>query len=112
MPWTKLSAIEQKHVRTACLCCGTPAATFPADGYISIGFGDAHLARDGEVVWFEQMGNEEDAEVMTGAQAEEIAAADPDHDWRIVMIGPLSGRTYQRHAENSWVMVEQNEGFA
>lgn len=49
---------------------------------------------------------------MTGAQAEELAAADPDHDWRIMIYGPLSGRTYQRHAPGSWVMVEQNEGFA
>jgi hypothetical protein len=112
MAWSKLPAIEQKNVRTACLCCGTPTATFPSDGLICVGFGDAHLSRDGDVVWSEPQGPEDDAAVMTGAQAEALAATDPDHDWRIVIYGPLSGRTYQRHATNTWFMVEQNEGFA
>ncbi len=40
------------------------------------------------------------------------AAADPDHDWRIVLNGPLSGRTYQRHAAGEWALIEQNQGFA
>ena len=49
---------------------------------------------------------------MTGSKAEELAAADPDHDWRIVLYGPLSGRTYQRHATGEWVLIEQSMGFA
>lgn len=112
MTWEKLPAIEQKNVRTACLCCGTPAAVFPDDGIIAVGFGCAQLTRDGDLVWEEPQGPDDEEEFMTGAQAEELAAADPDHDWRIMIYGPLSGRTYQRHAPGSWVMVEQNEGFA
>ena len=46
------------------------------------------------------------------AQAEAMAAADPDHDWQIALEGPLSGRTYQRHGPNEWALVEQNQGFA
>jgi hypothetical protein len=49
---------------------------------------------------------------MTVAQAEELAKADPDHDWRIVLHGPLRGMTYQRHGDTQWMLVEKNEGFA
>lgn len=48
---------------------------------------------------------------MTGKQAEEIAKNDPDHDWRIVLEGQLSGRTYQRHEPGKWALVKQNKGF-
>ena len=33
-------------------------------------------------------------------------------DWRIVLHGPLSGRTYQRHGPGRWMLVEKSEGFA
>ena len=49
---------------------------------------------------------------LTVAEAEVIAAKDPEHDWRIVLYGPLRGSTYQRHAVRHWVLVEKNEGFA
>ena len=49
---------------------------------------------------------------MAFADAEALAAQDPDHDWRIVLHGPLSGRTYQRHGPGQWMLVEKNEGFA
>lgn len=37
---------------------------------------------------------------------------DRGRDWRIVLEGPLSGRTYQRHGAEQWALVEQNMGFA
>ncbi len=48
---------------------------------------------------------------MTGAEAEALAAADPDHDWRIQLEGPLRGATYQRHGAGEWVLIESNRGF-
>ena len=70
----------------------------------------AALVKDGEIVWMEH--NHEWDECMTVAQAEELAAADPDHDWRIVLDGPLQGLTYQRHGQMRWVLVAKNQGFA
>jgi hypothetical protein len=70
----------------------------------------AALMKDGEYVWMEH--NHEWDKCMTVAQAEELAAADPDHDWRIVLHGPLRGSTYQRHGEMQWMLVEKNQGFA
>lgn len=104
--WAKLPAIEGKH--GGCLNCGPRPSMFPEDGLIAVGFGFAGLTRDGDVVW--QEGESDD--LMTGAQAEKVAALDPDHDWRIVLNGPLSGRTYQRHGDGEWALIEQNSGFA
>ena len=107
--WAKLPAIEGKH--GGCLNCGLRPSYFPANGIIAVGFGYAGLTRDGHEVWSETEATEE-ADYMTGAKAEELAAADPDHDWRICLEGPLSGRTYQRHDAGQWALVEQNMGFA
>lgn len=106
--WEKLPALEGTH--GGCLNCGPRPSLFPPDGRIAAGFGVASLTRDGRHVWSED-GREWD-ECMTGEQAETLAAADPDHDWRIVLEGPLSSRTYQRHGPNEWAPVEQGKGFA
>lgn len=108
--WEKLPAIEGKY--GGCLNCGPRPSYFPADGIIGVGFGYAALHRDGEPIYLEPNNPESESDFMTGAQAEEIAAADPDHDWRIILDGPLSGRTYQRHGSNQWALIEQNQGFA
>jgi hypothetical protein len=108
--WAKLPAIEGKH--GGCLNCGPRPNHFPTNGIIAVGFGFAALCRDGEPVYTEPNDAESDDAYMTGAQAEAMAAGDPEHDWRIILDGPLSGRTYQRHGPNEWALVEQNMGFA
>lgn len=108
--WTKRPAIEGTF--GGCLNCGPRPSFFPADGVIAVGFGYAALHRDGAPVWMEPTGDYDEESLLTGAQAEAMAAADPDHDWQIVLHGPLSGRTYQRHAANEWALIEQDMGFA
>lgn len=108
--WTKLPAIEGRH--GGCLNCGVRPSFFPADAAIAVGFGYAALIKDGQEVWAEPCDDHDWEELLTGEKAEQLAVADPDHDWRIVMEGPLSGRTYQRHGPGSWALVEQNMGFA
>lgn len=108
--WKREPAIDGKF--GGCLCCGVRASLFPADGVIAVGFGYAALHKDGQPVWTEPNADAGDDEYLTGAQAEEIASLDPDHDWRIVLEGPLSGRTYQRHSAAHWALIEQNMGFA
>jgi hypothetical protein len=82
------------------------------DGLIAVGFGFAACLKDGKPVLEEPQGDDGWDDFPTGADAEKLAAADPDHDWRIQIEGPLSGRTYQRQGEGNWVLVEQNMGFA
>lgn len=109
--WEKKPAIEGKY--GGCLNCGPRPSFFPANGLIAVGFGYAALHKDGTPVYQEPNGDDyTDDDLMTGAQAETIAAADPDHDWQIVMHGPLSGRSYQRHGPSEWALIEQNQGFA
>jgi hypothetical protein len=106
--FTKLPAIEGEH--GGCFNCGPRPSTFPAGGIIGVGFGCAMLTCDGRIVYVERPDSEEDD--MNGAQAELLAAADPDHDWRIVLEAPMSSREYQRHGPDLWVLVRQGDGFA
>lgn len=106
--WERLPAVKASG--PACLCCGTPTDMFPMDGIIAVGFGSAFVSKDGLSVYEEPQG--EDREYWTGADAEMAAVADPDHDWRIVKIGPLYEAEYQRHGDGQWVMVRRGDGFA
>ena len=80
------------------------------DARLAIGFGAATLTRDGEVVW-EETGDTEWEDCLTVEQAETLAAADPDRDWRIHINAPLSEFHYQRHGEGAWMLYERGLGF-
>lgn len=100
-----------KGAACGCLNCGPKPDVLPLDAHIAVGFGDASLWRDGKRVMGEEPQMEFD-ETPTVAQAEEIAAADPDHDWRIRYKAPLSDNTYQRQGTGNWVLIEKGMGFA
>ena len=106
---SKQPAIEPECI--GCLCCGGLDATLPMDARIAVGFGDASLRRNDEYVWSEAPGMDYEA-CMTVQQAEDMAARDPEADWRIVLYGPLRSRTYQRHGKGKWCLIEEGEGFA
>lgn len=93
-----------------CGCCPPIPSQLCSNAVIAVGFGYAALTKDGEAIWTEQGQDWDDC--MTVEDAESIAKLAPDHDWRIVLYGPLRGRTYQRHGECQWMLVEVNEGFA
>ena len=120
MAWTKEPALESSG-GPACLCCGTPTLTFAPEATIAVGFGCANVTKDGKEVYSEPMiyidekGDDIEAPesaYWTGADAEKAAAADPDHDWRILKAAPLYEAEYQRHGEGQWVMIRRGEGFA
>lgn len=104
----KLPAIEGGN--GGCLHCGYQHEILPMDAVIAVGFGSAELEKDGDIVWMES--GQEFEDCMTVEQAEEMAAADPNHDWRIHLIAPLSERHYQRQGERHWVLYEKGNGFA
>jgi len=108
MSWEKLPALEGKP--NPCAHCPPILAEAHPEKVIAVGFGDAHVERDGVEVYREPSDGDED-DYWDFARAEQEAAKDPDHDWRAVLFGPLHGETYQRQ-DGKWVLVEKNEGFA
>ena len=81
------------------------------DGWIAVGFGSAGVTKDGKEVYSEPLDGDE-TNIWTGAEAEQVAASDPDHDWRIHKYAPLYEAVYQRHGDGQWVLIQQGEGFA
>lgn len=91
-----------------CVCPPVAPELFPPDGIVAVGFGAAYVARDGQSVWRET----DDEPMMTGSMAEEMAALDPLHEWKICLYGPLASSVYRREAPGRWVLIEKGEGFA
>lgn len=90
----------------------TPLSTVPVsmDTTISVGFGAASLTKDNTVVWYESYYTS--AKPITVADAERMAQADPDHDWRIHLVAPLHESHYQRQGAGVWVLYHTGLGFA
>lgn len=84
------------------------------DMLIAVGFGSAYVTRDGETVYNEMdyRDSVDGSEFWTVQTAENVAAQDPNHDWRIVKYGPLHGETFQRQGKGKWYCIESNKGFA
>lgn len=95
-------------VRSGCGNCPPKPQKLDLRQSYSPGFGIVYLTRDGEQVLSDEAGRRP----FRGARAEKLAAADPEHDWRIEVHGPLGGAVYQRHGEREWVAVERLDGFA
>lgn len=95
-----------------CLNCPPKPRTFPMEGLVSVGFGMAAVTRDGEIMLDGERAYRDGKPNVTGADAEALAAADPDHDWRIEIHGPMGGQIYQRHDVGRWVYVKKVPGFA
>lgn len=102
MTFTKLPAIDPI---VHCLNCPPRPQTIALDALVHPGFGGAQVSRGED--WGREL--DEDATVQ---DAEEIAAGDPDHDWRLTINAPLYDAVYQRQGEGVWVLVERGEGFA
>ena len=110
--WEKLPAVEGS---VACLSCGCGARTdLEPERVLSVGFGDAGYRKDGVTTSTEPGPDDErDWEELTKvSDVEKLAAADPDHDWRIYFDAPLYNAEYQRQGEGVWVLVEKGLGFA
>ena len=105
MSWEKLPPVDGGP--NPCLNCPPIRNILGMDRMIAVGFGYAGCTKDGVEVLGEDLDNLHEV-----AEAEALAVADPDHDWRIVLDGPMHGETYQRQSAGKWVLVDKNEGFA
>ena len=103
----QLPCIEEKN--KVCPYCGCRHAILPMQEVIAVGFGDALLTKNGEFI-YSAMEVQSCDDYMSVAQAEELAAADPNHEWRIHLISPFSELHYQRQGECHWVLYKKGEG--
>lgn len=111
MTFTKLEPVQGGS--GGCLCCGYQHEILPPDAIIAVGFGNAMVTKNGDVVYDEMdVDAKEWADYWNCAKAEEEAIKDPENDWRIHLIAPLSERHYQRQGDNHWVLYEKGQGFA
>lgn len=110
MCYKKLPQIESKHI--GCLHCDRPYSELPMTTMIAVGLGDASVTLSGHKVYSEHEANLKGDKTWTVADAEAEALKQPDQDWRIHLIGPLSERHYQRQGEKKWVLYEEGIGFA
>ena len=111
MTWKKLPAVENPGYRSGCLNCGPQPTIISLETELAMGFGSATVTKD-------DLGIYDDGMVMRGEDCptlrkfEELAKADPDHDWRVHFYGAMSETHYQRHGDGEWVLVLKGEGFA
>ena len=109
MTFEKLEGIKGGH--GGCLCCGYQHEHLPLTRLIAVGFGWAAVTKNGEEVY-----NENDvkykSDLWTAQEAENLAKQEPDNDWRIHLVAPLSERHYQRQDDGLWVLYEKGMGFA
>lgn len=80
------------------------------DAVIGVGVGYAALTRDGIAVYEEN--GKRHCDLMTVAQAEQLARREPGRDWRIHLVGQLENRHYRRTADGSWVLYERGYGMS
>jgi hypothetical protein len=108
MDWTKLEPYtgEAHH---ECLHCPPTQTVASMEMVVAVGFGIAQVTKGEELIYSEGF---EEEEFRTLAEFEGMAAADPDHDWRVLLEGPLRSREYQRHGPGEWVLVASGPGFA
>ena len=111
MPFEKLPAVTNPGYRSGCLNCGPQPVGLPLEADLCVGFGSCTVTKDGQGIYDEGMlRNGEDAPTLQ--KFEDMAKADPDHDWRVQFFQPLSETEYQRHGDGAWVLVKRGEGFA
>lgn len=106
MGWTKLPALEKPGLRSGCNICGPQPVTIPMEAQLCVGFGTVTVSKDGVGVW-----QGDDCDVLL-QRFEDMAALDPDHDWRVTFFQPLAEPEYQRHGSGEWVLVRKGDGFA
>lgn len=109
-PW-KVEPLDG-GVSSGCLNCGGREAVHPLDGMLGVGFGNCDVTRDGRPVWWEEANSDSDEPMPTLQRFEDMAAADPDHDWRVSYVAPLWSGSWQRHGVGEWNLIDRGMGFA
>lgn len=110
MNWEKKPGLAAGGFQSNCLSGGPQPLALPLEAELSVGFGSCTVMKDETCLYQEQPGANDDPPRLQ--QFEDLAKADPDHDWQVNFHGAMSEETYQRHGDGLWVLVEKGIGFA
>src|SRR5882762_373103 len=80
------------------------------EAVIGVGLGYAALTRDGRTVYEENGKRHRD--LMTVAQAEDLARRELERDWSIHLVAQLENRHYRREGACLWVLYERGHGMS
>lgn len=112
MAFEILPPVAPENIHHGCLCCGGTRQIAPMDMLIAVGFGSAQCTKGNDVIYSEDPNAETEEDIPTLQKFEDMAKLDPDHDWRVSLVGPLRDREYQRQGDGHWVLVSSGMGFA
>ena len=94
-----------------CLCCPATVDKLPLNTRMYNGFGGWVIIKDGKQ-FYRGDSNLEFEEYPTLLKFEKLAKKEPDVEWLADLNLPLRSGTYQRHGDNTWVLIEKGDGFA
>lgn len=110
--WKKEKPINKDGLHIGCLNCSTAALKANLGRMICVGFGAAFVTKDGAMVYDGEQDFSQTDSCKEIKDIEVMAVADPDHDWRVHLHGPMHGEVYQRHGIDEWLCIESDNGFA
>lgn len=111
MTWKKVEPY-QGTIHQGCANCGAVERVALMSMVIAVGFGVAQVLKDSEIIYSEPHNLKDIEELPRLQKFEDMASADPDHDWRVILDAPLRNREYQRHDVGKWVLIASGRGFA
>lgn len=94
-----------------CLCCPSTVEVLPLNTKIYSGFGGWVICKGNEIAYKPKVSEDyEDAKTLQ--TFENMAKKEPDREWTARLDLPLRSAVYQRHGDNTWVLIETGQGFA
>lgn len=94
-----------------CSHCGIVEEILSLDTPIVAGFGEAKIMKD-DIVVYNEAPNTDFFDAPLLSSFEKLAKKEPDKDWRYILNLPLRSAVYQRHDNDTWVLIEKGIGFA
>ncbi len=85
-------------------------ALLPLEAQIAVGVGYAALTRDGVPVYEADCFALEEA--WSVREAERLAAAEPERDWRIHLVALRDERHYRRQGAGRWLLYARGYGLS
>lgn len=104
-PFKKEKPLEEA-AHSGCLNCPSKPIEARLDMMLAVGFGSVEVRKDDTTVW---AGDDPE---KTLQEFEDLAAKEPDADWRVKFNAPLWDGVWQRQAPGKWYLIEKGRGFA
>lgn len=93
-----------------CWCCGS-SEILSLDTRLYYGFGGWTIYKNGEEFFRDDRDVEFDRYKKL-SYVEKLIGNDSENEYTAFYYGSLRDATYQRHAKNTWVLINKGQGFA